>query len=47
MIIVETDEDGAFVAVCPQYLGCVSRGKTIVESLAKVSEDISKYKHEI
>ena len=32
-VLIEQDEDGAFVAECPNLLGCVSQGKTREEAL--------------
>lgn len=37
-IVVETDEDGFFVAVNPSLAGCYSQGKTIEEALTNVQE---------
>ncbi len=39
-IIVETDEDGIFIASCPQFKGCHTFGKTIDEALARIKEVI-------
>jgi len=42
-VIVEPDEDGVFVAECPNLPGCVSQGKTREEALANVRDAIEGY----
>jgi predicted RNase H-like HicB family nuclease len=42
-IIVETDEDGVFVATVPSLPGCVSQGATRDEALRNVREAIEGY----
>ena len=42
-ILVEQDEDGAFVATVPTLPGCVSQGTTRQEALANVREAIEGY----
>ena len=42
-IIVEQDEDGAFVAECPSLPGCVSEGKTRQEALRNIKDAIQGY----
>jgi predicted RNase H-like HicB family nuclease len=42
-IIVETDEDGVFVATVPSLPGCISQGATRTEALANVREAIEGY----
>jgi predicted RNase H-like HicB family nuclease len=42
-IVVEQDEDGVFVATCPNLPGCVSQGRTRAEALANVADAIKGY----
>ncbi len=42
-ILIEKDEDGAFIATVPQLPGCVSDGKTRNEALKNVREAIQGY----
>jgi antitoxin HicB len=42
-ILVETDEDGAFVATVPSLPGCVSQGATRAEAVSNVREAIEGY----
>jgi predicted RNase H-like HicB family nuclease len=42
-ILVEQDEDGAFVATVPTLPGCVSQGSTRQEALTNVREAIEGY----
>mgnify|MGYP001596400807 CR=1 FL=1 len=42
-IIVEQDEDGAFVAECPSLPGCVSEGKTRQEALRNIKDAVKGY----
>ncbi|MCL4686720.1 type II toxin-antitoxin system HicB family antitoxin [Myxococcota bacterium] len=42
-ILVEQDEDGAFVATVPSLPGCVSQGATRQEALGNVREAIEGY----
>ena len=42
-IVVETDEDGVFVATVPSLPGCVSQGSTRSEALSNVREAIEGY----
>jgi len=42
-IILETDEDGVFVANVPSLPGCVSQGATRTEALSNVREAIEGY----
>jgi len=39
-IIIETDEDGCFIASCPLFKGCHTFGGTIDEALEKIREVI-------
>jgi predicted RNase H-like HicB family nuclease len=39
-IIIETDEDGYFIASCPLFKGCHTFGRTIDEALEKIREVI-------
>ena len=42
-VVIEPDEDGVFVAVCPALLGCTSRGKTREEALANIKDAMTRY----
>jgi predicted RNase H-like HicB family nuclease len=42
-IVVETDEDGVFVATVPSLPGCVSQGATRSKALSNVREAIEGY----
>jgi len=42
-VLIEQDEDGAFVAECPSLPGCVSQGKTREEALANIRDAIAGY----
>ena len=42
-IIVEQDEDGAFVAECPSLPGCVSEGRTRQEALRNIKDAVKGY----
>jgi len=42
-IIIEQDEDGYFIAECPNLPGCISQGKTLQEVKANIKEAIEGY----
>ena len=42
-VVIEQDEDGAFVAECPALPGCISQGKTRDEALGNIKEAIGAY----
>jgi predicted RNase H-like HicB family nuclease len=42
-VLVEPDEDGAFVAQVPSLPGCVSQGASRAEALANIREAIEGY----
>jgi predicted RNase H-like HicB family nuclease len=42
-VLVSQDEDGAFVAECPNLPGCVSQGKTHAEALSNIRDAIEGY----
>ena len=42
-VLIEQDEDGAFVATCPTLPGCVSQGKSREEARANVQDAIAGY----
>ena len=42
-VIIEQDEDGAFVAECTSLPGCVSQGSTRQEALENVKDAIAGY----
>lgn len=39
-ILIEQDEDGAFIVSCPLFKGCRSYGDTIEEALENIREAI-------
>ena len=41
--IIEQDEDGVFVALCPTLPGCISQGKTRAEAQANIADAIKGY----
>ncbi len=42
-IVIEEDEDGAFVAECPSLPGCISQGKTRLEALKNIKDAMKGY----
>ncbi len=42
-VVVEQDEDGAYVAVCTSLPGCISQGRTREDALANVKDAIKGY----
>jgi antitoxin HicB len=42
-IIIEPDEDGMFIAECPNLPGCISEGKTRNEALLNIQDAITGY----
>ncbi len=42
-VLIEQDEDGAYVAECPSLPGCVSQGKTYREAQRNIQEAIQGY----
>jgi antitoxin HicB len=42
-ILIESDEDGIFVAECPTLPGCISQGKTRSEALENIKDAIHGY----
>ncbi len=42
-VLIETDEDGMFVAEVPALPGCISQGATRTEALANIKEAIAGY----
>ncbi len=42
-VIVQPDEDGAFVAECPTLPGCISQGATPQEALTNIQDAIRGY----
>lgn len=39
-VVVERDEDGAFIAICPALQGCHTAGDTEEEALAQIEDAI-------
>ena len=42
-VIIQQDEDGVFVAECPNLPGCVSQGRTHKEAKVNITEAIEGY----
>jgi predicted RNase H-like HicB family nuclease len=42
-VLIDTDEDGVFVAEVPALPGCVSQGSTRTEAVANIKEAIAAY----
>ncbi|MBF0525891.1 MAG: type II toxin-antitoxin system HicB family antitoxin [Deltaproteobacteria bacterium] len=42
-VLIEQDEDSAFVAQCPALPGCVSQGRTRAEAEANIKDAIGGY----
>ena len=42
-VIIEPDEDGVFVAECPNLPGCISQGSTRAEAVANIKDAIHGY----
>ena len=42
-IVIEQDESGVFVAVCPLLPGCISQGKTRSEAIINIKDAIKGY----
>ena len=40
---IDTDEDGVFVAECPNLPGCISQGSTRQEALNNIKDAIAGY----
>ncbi|TAL67941.1 MAG: type II toxin-antitoxin system HicB family antitoxin [Bacteroidetes bacterium] len=42
-VIIEQDEDGIFVAQCPNLPGCISQGNTRNDALNNIKDAIDGY----
>ncbi len=42
-VIIEPDEDGVFVAECPNLPGCISQGRTREEAVTNIKDAIQGY----
>ena len=42
-VLIETDEDGVFIATCPSLPGCVSQGKRRTEALVNIRDARAAY----
>ena len=42
-ILIEQDEDGAFVVECPSLPGCISQGRTRKEAIENIQDAIRGY----
>ena len=39
-VVVERDEDGRFVAICPALQGCYTEGETVKEAMQLIEDAI-------
>ncbi len=39
-VVIERDEDGRFIAICPALQGCYTEGETEAEALALIEDAI-------
>ena len=39
-VVIEQDEDGLFVADCPDLVGCHTQGKTLEEAISNIRDAI-------
>lgn len=46
-ILIAEDDDGVFVAECPNLPGCVSQGKTRAEAVENIKDAINGYLHSL
>jgi predicted RNase H-like HicB family nuclease len=46
-VIVEQDEDSAFIVSCPLFRGCHSYGATVAEAMTRIQEAIALCQEEI
>ena len=42
-VVIETDEDGVFVARVPVLPGCITQGKTRAEAMSNIREAVAVY----
>jgi predicted RNase H-like HicB family nuclease len=42
-VVIETDEDGMFIAECPALPGCISQGRTREEALVNIKDAMAGY----
>ena len=42
-VVIEQDEDGAFVVECPALPGCISQGKSRQEAITNIKDAIAGY----
>jgi len=42
-VLIDQDEDGMFIAMCPSLPGCVSQGTTRKEALDNIQDAIAGY----
>ena len=42
-ILLTKDEDGVFIAECPQLPGCISQGRTREEAIINIKDAMSAY----
>lgn len=42
-VILKADENGGFVAECPEFPGCISEGRTRAEAKRSIADAIQGY----
>ena len=42
-ILIEQDEDGIYIAECPNLPGCLSEGRTRIEAIKNITDAIEGY----
>lgn len=42
-VVIETDEDGMYIAEAPSLPGCISQGRTRAEAVENIKEAIAVY----
>ena len=42
-VVIELDEDGAFVVECPSLPGCISQGRSRAEAVENIRDAIQGY----
>ena len=40
MVLIEQDEDGIYVAMVPDIIGCYTQGKTVEKAMERIKEAI-------
>jgi predicted RNase H-like HicB family nuclease len=42
-VVIKQDEDGQFIAECPDLPGCISQGRTLDEAVANIKDAAMGY----